>query len=135
MSMMTAKRRRLTLVLLMRWVMVASAAAPAQASCEAGIHEYVNEMPIACVGTVVAQRSARVQLGVEAVWRGPDLAPQVWVVNAVDNVAALRPATVSDPVPDGASGARRPVGAGVVALAAAGLLIGVTGAIRWWRRS
>lgn len=74
-------------------VLVASAAVPAQASCEAGIDRYVDEMPIAFVGTVA---------------RNVPLVYSSTRVDEVDNLAALRPATVSEPVPDGASGARRP---------------------------
>lgn len=38
-------------------------------------------MPVGFVGTVSTRRSTHVQLDVEEVWQGPDLAPQVWVVD------------------------------------------------------
>lgn len=119
---------------------------------------------------MVTQRSHHVQLEVETVWRGPDLAPLVWVVgggdageavgvgwvrgqrflvltspefetndciatrvDAVDDLAALSPAAVRRPVPDGVTGAQRTGGVRVVALATVGLLVSATGVL-WWRR-
>ncbi|MDQ3342333.1 MAG: hypothetical protein M3524_01975 [Actinomycetota bacterium] len=53
----------------------------ARASCAGPFKAFARDADQVFVGTVSAQRRGYTQFMVEQVWRGPDLAPQVWLLS------------------------------------------------------
>ncbi len=59
-------------------VVVMPAAPAAAASCAADSYG-ADDLPVAFLGTALQERNGFTRMSVEEVWRGPDLAPEVWV--------------------------------------------------------
>ncbi len=53
----------------------------AQASCAGPFQAFARDANQLFLGTVSAERRGYTQFTVEQVWRGPDLAPQVWLLS------------------------------------------------------
>lgn len=76
--------RSLAVMLIGGWLLLL-AAPGASASCGAEPRDQAASSPIAFVGTVSEVRGTRAQINVEAVWRGPDVAPVVWVQGGMED--------------------------------------------------
>lgn len=76
---MRRNRRRATLLLLVALLAVLPVAEQARASCAGPIKGAVKRAPWVFVGTATQQDVSTARLDVEQVWRGPDLAPTVFV--------------------------------------------------------
>lgn len=68
-----------TLSALLAGLLVAAMAMPAQASCAAEAEDAIAEQETVFLGTAVEQTDRYARVEVEAVWRGTDLAPTVWL--------------------------------------------------------
>ncbi|MDQ3342512.1 MAG: hypothetical protein M3425_09715 [Actinomycetota bacterium] len=72
---------RLVVVALLVVVMAVRGGEVAMASCAGGFRPLARDAAQVFVGTVTAERLGHTQFRVEQVWRGPDLAPQVWLLS------------------------------------------------------
>ena len=74
-------RSRLAVVAFLVAVMAVGGGEMATASCAGEFRPLAQDAAQVFVGTVTAERLGYTQFRVEQVWRGPDLAPRVWLLS------------------------------------------------------